>query len=250
MCLLFQTPNLWVKQTFLYSVRRPYKNFSISFKSPCLVKMVKRIFLLIWEISSTRRYCHFGLGSRRPMDLEPVSWSRANFVRRAQPLDAVVVDAKVLHLANEEVAAAANEGWQDAWRVARNEQIATDRVSQAAAVVLGDVLVSDGHRKPVAANADVHVHPAVVAEHWRVELRPAAVGLSIDEERCLKLAEADKRDEGEFWWKKSGELLRLPENRLVQQRRSHWFGSRPPWARCRFSALFWTWNCSQKSLWS
>ena len=54
-------------------------------------------------------------------------------------------------------------------------------------MVLGDVLVSDRHWESIATNADVHVHPAVVAKHRRVEFGPATVGLAIDEERGFQL---------------------------------------------------------------
>jgi hypothetical protein len=70
---------------------------------------------------------------------------------------------------------------------ASDEEVTADRVSQVAAVELGQVLVLDAQAHLVAADLDAHVTPRVAAQDGRGELGPAAVRLTVNEQGRLQL---------------------------------------------------------------
>ena len=94
--------------------------------------------------------------------LTPVSKSGCDECGHAVPLDALVVDQEVSHLADKEVSRAAHARHSQVGGKASDEQVTTNRVSQRAAVVLGQVLVLDAERQSVAIDLHVALDPRVV----------------------------------------------------------------------------------------
>ncbi len=80
--------------------------------------------------------------------------------------------------------------------VASHKEVASDRAPEREAVRLGKGLVPDSHGDSVVDNIDLHVRPDVVAEHWLVEVSPAAVGLAVHEQRGLQLRIVELDEEG------------------------------------------------------